>query len=92
MNADRLFAPWAVGRPENWIPDPRTKDLICIGYWINEELIEIGVNEIDRRTQNSFYNRWSRSEEDLFELAAKTLNMALDGQIEQNRVPLRRWG
>ncbi len=89
---ERLFQPWAVGRPETWVPDPRTKDLICIGYWIGEELVKLGANEADRKTQSHFYNRWSRSEEDLLDLAARTLNTVLDGQVEQNRIPLRRWG
>jgi len=89
---DRLFAPWAVGRPETWIPDPRTKDLISIGAWLTEELQRLGASDDDRRTQQHYYNRWSRSEDDLFELAARTLNIVLSGAVEQNRVPHRRWG
>ncbi len=89
---DRLFAPWAVGRPEGWVPDPRTKELIALGYWIGEQLVALGCNEDDRKTQESFYNRWSRSEHDLYALAAETLNTVLDGKVEQGRIPLRRWG
>jgi hypothetical protein len=89
---ERLFAPYAVGRPPQWIPDQRTRDLLCVGNWLTEELRRLGVSEDDRRTQQHFYNRWSRSVEDLFELGARTLNTVLDGKVEQNRVPHRRWG
>ncbi len=89
---DRLFASWSVGRPEGWSCDPRTKDLICIGNWLTEELTRLCANEDDRRTQQAYYNRWSRSREDLWVLAAETLNMVLDGLVEQNRKPHRRWG
>jgi len=81
-----------VGRPSNWTSDERTRDLICIGLWLREELISLKVNEADRKTQEWYYNRWSRSEEDLWSLAARTLNTVLDGEVEQNRVPHRRWG
>jgi hypothetical protein len=89
---ERLFAPYAVGRPTNWACDPRTRDLICIGYWLTEELTRLGVSDHDRRTQQHFYNRWSRSDEDLFDLAARTMNMVLDAEVQQNRVPHHRWG
>jgi hypothetical protein len=81
-----------VGRAPNWACDPRTKDLVCIGYWLVEELVRLGVNDDDRRTQQNFYNRWSRSDGDLFDLAARTLNTVLEGKVEQNRIPHRRWG
>ena len=89
---ERLFAPWAVGRQEGWIPDPRMKDLITISYWLSEELLRLGANEADRKTQQSYYHRWSRSEEYLWVLAARILNMVLDGAVEQDRIPHRRWG
>ena len=89
---ERLFAPYAVGRPDTWIPDPRTKDLICVYNWMVEELVRLGVSDDDRRTQQSFYNRWSRSDDDLFDLAARTLNAVVDGCVEQNRIAHRRWG
>jgi hypothetical protein len=89
---ERLFAPYAVGRPTNWACDPRTRDLICIGYWLTEELTRLGVSDHDRRTQQHFYNRWSRSDEDLFDLAARTMNTVLDDEVQQNRVPHHRWG
>jgi len=89
---DRLFAPYAIGRPEGWNTDTRTKNMVSIGYWLTEQLVGLGVNEDDRRTQQQFYNRWCRSDEDLFDLGARTLNTVLDGTVEQNRKPHRRWG
>jgi hypothetical protein len=89
---DRLFAPYAVGRGPNWSTDRRTKDLVCLGNWLAEELTRLGCNDDDRRTQEAFYNRWSRSDEDLWDLAARTLNAVIDQQVEQHRIPHRRWG
>jgi len=89
---ERLFAPWTEGRPAGWKTDARTKDLVCIGNWLAEEMQRLGCNDDDRRTQQQFYNRWSRSDEDLWDLAARTLNIVLDGKVEQNRIPHRRWG
>jgi hypothetical protein len=88
---DRLFAPYALGRPENWSYDLRTHDLVCVGNWLPEELVRLGVNDIDRRTQQWKFNRLSRTY-DVFESAAETLNEVLDGEVEQNRRPHRRWG
>ena len=89
---DRLFAPWRVGRPDGWIPDPRTKELVCIGLWLREELTRLGLSDTDRKTQEGYYHRHSRSDENLYELAAKVLNDAVAGDIPQNRKPHRRWG
>jgi hypothetical protein len=89
---ERLFASYAVGRPENWNPCPRTKDLVCLEAWLPEELQRLAVSDTDRRTQQEFFNRWARSDDDLFELAARTLNAVLDGEIQQGRIPHRRWG
>ena len=89
---ERLFSPYAVGRPDRWTPDPRTKEMLSIYYWLVEQLVLLGVSDDDRRTQQSFYNRWSRQDEDLFDLAARALNAVLDGNVQQNRKPHRRWG
>lgn len=88
---DRLFAPWTVGRPETWVPDPGTKVLIALGYWLREELNRLGANEADVRTQCWKYNRLSRTY-DIWESAAECLNDVLDGNVEQNRRGHRRWG
>lgn len=92
LNRERLFAPYAVGRPDNWVCDSRTKDLVCLGNWLAEELTAIGLSDVDRRTQQWLYNRESRSDLDLFETTARIMNDSLDGKIEQNRIPHHRWG
>ena len=92
QDRDRLFAPYLVGRGPNWSCDLRTKDLIALGNWLAEELVRLGCNEDDRRTQQAFYNRWSRSDHDLWDLGARTLNAVLEGQVQQKRVPHHRWG
>jgi len=91
LNLDELFAPWLVGRSENYTPDPATKHLVALGYWLGQELERIGMNEADRRTQCWKYNRLSRTY-DIWETAAECLNEALDGNVEQNRRGHRRWG
>jgi hypothetical protein len=88
---DRLFAPWAVGRPEGWIPCEATKVLVALGYWLRDELVRLGANEADVRTQTWKFNRLSRTY-DVWQSAADCLNDALDGVVEQNRRGHRRWG
>lgn len=91
-NREALFAPYIIGRGENWSCDLRTKDLVCVGNWLAAELTAIGLSDVDRRTQEHRYNRESRADEDLFELAAQIMNDSLDGKVEQGRVYHRRWG
>jgi hypothetical protein len=89
---EELFAPYAVGRPTNWCVDLRTKDLVCVGNWLSNELTSIGTSDEDRRTQQWKYNRESRSDNDLFQCAADIMNETLDGKVEKNRIPHHRWG
>jgi hypothetical protein len=89
---ERLFAPWLVGRPEGYRADTATKTMVCLGYWLREELTKLGLSDDDRRIQESAFHRWSRSREDLFVLAAEIINDAIEGKIDRNRRPLRRWG
>lgn len=90
-NLDRLFEPWRVGRPARWSPDPATKLLVSLGYWLDAELTRLGCCSLDVRTQLAKYNRLSRTY-DIWEVAAECLNDVIDGTIEQNRVAHRRWG
>jgi len=90
QDAERLFAPWMVGRPENYAVDAATKRVIATGYWLEEQLAKV-CNDADRRTQCWKFNRLSRTY-DTFEVAAEVMNEALDGNVEQNRRPHRRWG
>lgn len=89
-DVERLFAPWAVGRPEGWTPGPETKLLIALGYWMNEELAKF-YDDDSRRAQIAAYNRFSRTY-DIWETAASLMNDALDGNVEKNRRGHRRWG
>lgn len=88
---DRLFEPWTSGRPARWSPDPATKRLVSLGYWLDAELVRLGCSDVNRRTQAAKYNRLSRTY-DVWQSAAECLNDVLDGTVEQNRVPHRRWG
>lgn len=88
---DRLFEPWTVGRPSRWSPDPATKRLVSLGFWLDAELVRLGCSDVNRRTQTAKYNRLSRTY-DVWQSAADCLNDVLDGTVEQNRVPHRRWG
>jgi hypothetical protein len=92
LNLDRLFEPWTVGRPAGWSTDTRTKALVAAGYWLREELVKLGVPDEDRKTQEGYYYRRSRSEEDIYMIVTELLNEALAGTVEKNRKPHRRWG
>lgn len=87
---ERLIAPWMVGRPANYKIDEESKRVIATGFWLDEQLSKI-CNDTDRRTQNWKFNRLSRTY-DTFEVAAEVMNEVLEGNVEQNRKPHRRWG
>lgn len=89
---ERLFAPYATGRGPNWSCDLRTRDVMSLYQWLKEELIRLGCSEDDRRTQEWFFNRWNRSDHDLWVLGAETMNAVLDGTVEQHRRGHHRWG
>lgn len=89
-NMERLLVPWMIGRPENYTIDAYTKNVIATGYWLDEKLMKI-CTDADRKTQCWKFNRMSRTY-DVFEVAAECMNEALNGTVEQNRKPHRRWG
>lgn len=88
----RLFASYAEGRPPNWVCDQQTKDIVCLSVWLREELTRLGIDELGRKIQEGEFNRYSRSDPDLFVLAAEVMNNALANRIDRNRRPHRRWG
>lgn len=88
---DRLLVPWLVGRPPNYTMDTAAKHTVATGYWLAEELTRIGCNEADRKTQCWKFNRHSRTY-NIFETAAECMNEAVEGRVEQDRKPHRRWG
>jgi len=90
-DVDRLFAPWTLNRPENWKPDPATKTLVALGYWLDEELRRICESEDDRRTQLLKFNRFSRTY-DVWETVVECLNDVVEHNVQQHRRGHRRWG
>ncbi len=91
-NQDRLFAPYAAGRPPRWTCDQRTKDVWCIGCWLSEELSHLNVGDDVRKVQVAEFNRYSRSDENLWDRAASIMNVAAAGEVDVNRKTHRRWG
>ena len=89
---ERLFASYSSNRPPNWSCDLRTRDVVCLSVWLDEELTRLGLDDLGRRTQTNQFNRFSRSEDDVFELAARIMNDAVAGDIDRHRRPHRRWG
>lgn len=88
----RLLSSYAEGRPPNWKVDQRTSDLVCLSIWLREELTCLGMDEVSRKVQENAFNRHSRSDSNLFVLAAQLMNDALAGNIDRDRKPHRRWG
>lgn len=64
---------------------------VAAGYFLEEELHRLGVDDADRKTQCWKFNRMSRTY-DIFETAAECLNDVLDGVVERDRKPHMRWG
>ncbi len=91
-NSERLFSSYSMNRPENWSTDKRTKQLICLGHWLHEELVKLNIDDLGRRVQELQFNRRSRSEEDLFLLVSIIMNETLEDKIDRNRVAHKRWG
>lgn len=91
LDKERYFAPWLVGRSATYVADSNTVYTVATGYFLEEELQRLGVNDADRITQAWKYNRFSRTY-DIFETAAECLNDVLDGTVEKNRIGHRRWG
>lgn len=82
---DVYYAKLAVGQSENWKCDKRAADLFIIQNWLIDEFITNNVNNDDRLDSQYYFNRKARSEEDLFELAARTLNKCMNNDIERFR-------
>ena len=87
---ERLFASYAAGRLPTWSCDQRTKDIICLSLWLREELAYL--DELGRKTLEGEFNRYSRSDLDLFDLAANILNKAKGDDIDRDRKTHHRWG
>lgn len=64
------------GQPPNYTPDQRTRDIWCLGKWIDQKLSGDG-----RRIEMLLYfNRIVRAEEDVFEVVARVMNLHASGK------------
>jgi hypothetical protein len=79
------FAKLAVGQTSTWKCDQRTGELFCLSQWIMDELIGLSCPDVDRRDVQAFFNRKSRAENDLYEVAARAMNTFVEGKIERYR-------
>jgi hypothetical protein len=52
----------------------------------------VALSDSDRKAQEAQFNRRSRSEMDVFAIAADILNETVEDKIDRNRIPTRRWG
>jgi hypothetical protein len=69
------------GQPPRYTPDQRTRDIWCLGKWIDAKL-----EGQERRIEMLWYfNRTVRAEEDPFEVAAVVMNTYANGE------PLADW-
>lgn len=87
---DRLLEPWMTGRSPAYVMGHDLRLTVATAYWLDRELALI-CNDKDRKTQCWKFSRMSRSY-DTFESAAEIVKEALDGTVEQDRKPHRRWG
>lgn len=89
----RLFSSYSIGRPDNWLCDIRTREIICASVWLNEELCRIAIDDAARIAQISKFNRLSRTYHDVYVLVHELMNDAInDINIDRNRIGHRRWG
>lgn len=79
---DTYFAKLAVGQSPTWKCDQRTAELFCLSQWIMDELTALKCPDADRIKQQRFFNRKCRALDDLYELAAVTINMFLTGNVD----------
>ncbi len=82
---DAYFAKLAVGQSPNWKCDQRTAELFCLSQWLMDELLSLKCPDLDRRDVRSYFNRKSRAENDLYEVAARAMNTFVEGKIERYR-------
>lgn len=79
------FAKLAVGQSPTWKCDQRTAELFCLSQWIMDELISLQCPDVDRRDVQAYFNRKTRAENDLYEVAARAMNTFVEGKIERYR-------
>jgi hypothetical protein len=82
---EAYYAKLAMGQNATWKCDQRTKDIFCLHQWIMNELMKLECSDEDRRFIQNYFNRKSRAEDDLYEVAARAMNTFLNGTIERVR-------
>lgn len=82
-NYRRWYKMLAVGQSERWQCDARTIELFGLSHLVMEQLTLLACPDEDRRRQQWFFNRKARALENLFALAALTINNFLSGNIDQ---------
>jgi len=82
---EHYFAKLAIGQPSNWKCDKRAKELFCLSQWLMDELIALDASQEDRIDVQGYFNRKSRAENDLYELAAAAMNSFLEDKVERYR-------
>lgn len=86
MTEPRYLLKLTEGQPSTWKCDQRTKDLFVINQWLYHELTVLGCPDEDRRFVLNFFNRKSRAEFNLIELATVAINSFLTNTIERCRL------
>lgn len=77
LNRTRYEDLLRIGQAPNWQTDQRTRDLWCLGKWIDEEL-----EGHERRIEIMWYfNRTVRAEQNPFEVAAVVMNKCYSGEV-----------
>lgn len=89
---EELFELYRKDRPSTWSCCSRTEEVICLGEWLRRELINLQLDPLGRSQQEGIFHRESRSQDDLYVLVAQIMNDTVDGKIDRERKPLRRWG
>jgi transposase-like protein len=79
---DHYYAQLAIGQSPTWKCDERTATLYCLSQWVMNVLIELNCPQEDRLKLQNFWNRKSRAEDELYAVAALTINNFLQGKIE----------
>lgn len=82
---DTYYAKLAIGQSPTWKCDQRTAELFCLSQWLIDELMVLNCPQEDRLDVQNFFNRKSRAEDDLYEVAARSVNSFLNGKIERFR-------
>lgn len=80
---DAYYTKLSTGQSPTWKCDHRTVELWCLSQYLNEKLMMLSATDEDRRAQLLYWNQKSRAENDLYALAALTLNNFCENKINR---------